>query len=161
MHDSERLQILRPGLLVDGLSTEPGYIIERAFAPSQARRTSENGTVCSLFSRFLCLLVRLPNQKHCFSVFKVSLNMMRQSDSASADVEIQKPPKELHLTGAPDCPAEQPSVLSFFLRSIVHSSLIILILLFDRILGLPFALKAELSSEHVVDPNLSTGDQGC
>ena len=36
-----------------------------------------------------------------------------------------------------------PAVLSFFLRSIVHSSLIILILLFDRILGLPFALQAE------------------
>ena len=32
---------------------------------------------------------------------------------------------------------------SFFLRSIVHSSLIILILLFDRILGLPFTLQAE------------------
>ena len=74
--------------------------------------------------------------------------MMRQSDSASADVEIQKPPKELHLTGAPDCPAEKSSVWSFFLRSNVHSSLIILILLFDRILGLLFALKAEMSSEH-------------
>ena len=122
---------------------------------------SENGTVCSLFPRFPCVLVRSPNQKRFFSVFKVSLNIMRQSDSASADVEIQKPPKELHLTGAPDCLAEKSSVRSFFLRSIVHSSLMILILLFDRILGLPFALKAEMSSEHVVDSNLSTGDRGC
>ena len=44
---------------------------------------------------------------------------------------------------------------------IVHSSLIILILLFDRILGLPFTLKAEISLEHVVDSNLSTGVEGC
>ena len=95
------------------------------------------------FRRFPCVLVRALNQKRFFSVFKVSLNMMRQSDSASADVEIRKPPKELHLSGAPDCPIEQPSVWSFFLRSIVHSSFIILILLFDRILGLLFALQAE------------------
>ena len=114
-----------------------------------------------LFPRFPCVLVPSPNQKRFFSVFKVSLNMMRQSDSASADIEIQKPPKELHLSGAPGCPMEQPSVWSFFLRSIVHSSLIILILLFDRILGLPFALQAEMSSEHVVDSNLSTSVQGC
>ena len=68
---------------------------------------------------------------------------MRGSDSASADVEKRKPHKELHLSGAPDCQVDKPSVWSFFLRAIVHSSLIILILLFDRILGLPFALQAE------------------
>ena len=84
-----------------------------------------------------------PNSKRLFSVFKVSLNMMCQSDSTSADVEIRKPPREHHLSGAPDCLIEKPAVWSFFLRSIVHSSLIILILLFDRILGLPFALQAE------------------
>ena len=77
-------------------------------------------------------------------VFKVSLNMMCQSDSASADVEIRKPPRELHLSGAPDCLIEKPAVWSFFLWSIVHSSLIILILLFGR-LGLQFALQAECS----------------
>ena len=71
--------------------------------------------------------------------------MMCQSDSTSADDEIRKPPRELHLSGAPDCLIEKPAVWSFFLRSIVHSSLIILILLFDRILGLPFALQAECS----------------
>ena len=114
MHDSERLQILRPGLPVDGPRTEPGYITKRAFAPSQARRSSENGTACFLFPRFPWVLVCSPNQKRFFSVFKVSLNMMRQSDSASADVEIQKPPNELHLSGAPDCPAEKTSVWSFF-----------------------------------------------
>ena len=82
---------------------------------------------------------------------------MRQSDSASADVEIQKPPKELHLSGAPDCPVEKASVWPFSFSQ----SFIILILLFDRILGLPFALKAEMSSEHVFDSNLSTGVEGC
>ena len=98
LHDSERLQIFRPGLLVDGLRTELGCITKRAFAPSQARRSSENGTVCSLFPHFPCLLVRSPNQKCFFSVFKMSLNMMSQSDSASADVEIRKPQKKLHLS---------------------------------------------------------------
>ena len=151
MQYTERLQILRTGLPVDGPHTEPGYITKRAFAPSQARRSSENGTVFSSFPRFACVLVRSPNQKRFFSVFKVSLNIMRQSDLASPDVEFRKSDKKLHLS----------SVWSFFLRSIVHSSLIILILLFDRILGLPFALKAEMSSEHVLDPNLSTGYQGC
>ena len=112
---------------------------------SQASLSSENGTVCSLFPHFPCVLVRSPNQKRFFSVFKVSLNMMRQSDLAFADVEIRKPPREHHLSCAPDCLIEKPAVWSFFLRSIVHSSLIVLILLFDRILGLPFALQTEFS----------------
>ena len=68
---------------------------------------------------------------------------MRESDSASANVEIRKPHKEFHLSGASDWPVENPFVWSFFLREIVSSSLIILILLFDHIMGLPFALQAE------------------
>ena len=95
------------------------------------------------YPSFPCFLVPSPNQKRFFSVFKVSLNIMRQSDLASADVEFRKSDKKLHLSGAPDCQVEQPAVWSFFLWSIVHSSLIILILLFDRILGLPLALQAE------------------
>ena len=95
------------------------------------------------YPRFPCFLVPSPNQKRFFSVFKVSLNIMSQSDLASADVEFRKSDKELHLSGAPDCPIEQPAVWSFSLRSIVHSSLIILILLFDQILGFPFALQAK------------------
>ena len=101
--------------------------------------------LCPLFPRFPCVLVPSPKQKRFFSVFKMSLNMMCQSDLASADVAIRKPPRELHLSGAPDCLIEKPAVWSFFLPSIVHSSLIILILLFDRILGLPFPLQAECS----------------
>ena len=85
---------------------------------------------------------------------------MRQSDSTSADVEIRKSDKELHLSGAPDWPVEQPAVWSFFLLSIVHSSLIILILLFDQILGLPFALQAECPRS-TSSTNLKMGDQGC
>ena len=103
------------------------------------------GMLLPLFRRFPCFLVPSPNSKRLFSFFKVSLNMMCQSDSTSADVEIRKPPREHHLSGAPDCLIEKPAVWSFFLRSIVHSSLIIRILLFDRILGLPFALQAECS----------------
>ena len=110
--------------------------------PPEALRSKNMARNRPLFLRFPCALVPSPNQKRFFSLFKVSFDMMRESDSASADVEIRKPPK-LHLSGAPDCPVEKPSVWSFFLRSIVHSSLIILILLFDRILGLPFALQAE------------------
>ena len=102
MQYTERLQIFRPGLPVDGLRTEPGYITKRAFAPSQARRSSENGTVCSLFPHFPCVLVRSPNQKRSFSAFKVSLNMMCESDSDLAVVETRKPHKELDLSGAPD-----------------------------------------------------------
>ena len=66
------------------------------------------------YPHFPCFLVPSPNQKRFFSVFKVSLNIMRQSDLASADVEFRKSDKKLHLSGAPDCPVEQPAVWSFF-----------------------------------------------
>ena len=54
------------------------------------------------FPRFSCVLERSTNPKRFFSVFKVSLIMMRKSDSASADVEMWKPHKELILSGASD-----------------------------------------------------------
>jgi len=82
---------------------------------------SENGTVCSLFPRFPCVLVRSPNQKRFFSVFKVCSTSL------------------VHLI------ARQKSLLfglfSFGQSFIHHSSS--LFLLFDRIMGLPFALQAE------------------
>jgi len=113
------------------------------------------------YPRFPCFFVPSPNQKRFSSVFKVSLNIMRQSDLASADVEIRKSDKELHLSGAPDCPVEQPAVWSFFLRSIVHSSFIHPYSAVWSNFGSSFRVAGWISSEHVFDPNLSTGDQGC
>ena len=57
---------------------------------------------CTFFPHFSCVLVRSPNLKRFFSVFNVSLIMVLESDSASTDVEKQKPHKELILSGAPD-----------------------------------------------------------
>ena len=69
--------------------------------------------------------------------------MLCGSDSNSTDVEMWKIHLEPHLSGAPEWTSRKASCLVCFQRAIDHSSLIFLILLFDRILGLPFALPAE------------------
>ena len=73
----------------------------RAALPLQ-KKGNEMARSIPFFPRFPCVLVRTPNQKRCFSVFKVSLYIMCGSDSDLAVVEIRKPQKELHLSGAPD-----------------------------------------------------------
>ena len=142
MHDSECPFNVRPGgplTVCKGPSEYKTFSCRESATRQNVRHAAPSISSCSLLSRAFTEL------KTPFQCFKVSLNMMRQSDSTSADDEIRKPPRELHLSGAPDCLIEKPAVWSFFLPSIVHSSLIILILLFDRILGLPFALQAEFS----------------
>ena len=136
---------MRPGLPVGGHRASPGYKTFRPFRRAKLPVASEKWHECSLISSFSLCSRAFTELKTPFQCFQVSLNMMCQSDSTSADVEIRKPSREHHLSGATDCLIVKPAVWSFFLRSIVHSSLIILILLFGRILGLPFVLQAEFS----------------
>ena len=64
--------------------------------------TEANMAQDPFFPRFSCVLVCLPNQKRFFSVFKVSLIMMCESDSACTDVEMHKSHKVLTRSGSPD-----------------------------------------------------------
>ena len=116
-------------------------------------------TLCTLISPFSLRSAAFTEPKTFFKSFKVSLNMMCGSDLDLEDVEKPKLTStstyQVHWSG----PEPNRRVLSVFQQAIAFSALIIIIVLFDRVLGLLFCLAGRNFLEHVVVPNLSTGDQ--